>query len=62
MHKVLVGLLFGLAAFASGCQSAAPRYPHSCDNYRAIEAGLCDDRDAGRLFGAVVGGSFRSDY
>lgn len=62
MHKVLVGLLFGVALIASGCQSAPPRYQHSCYNYRAIEAGLCDDRDAGRLFGGVVGGGFRSDY
>ena len=59
MKRVLVGFLLGLSAFAAGCQSALPTYNYSCDNYRAIDAGLCDDPNSGRLFGAVVGGGFQ---
>ena len=61
MNRILVGLLLGLAAFAAGCQSAPSRYQHSCYNYHAIDAGLCEDPNSGRLFGAVVGGGFQDD-
>lgn len=61
MNRILVGLLLGLSAFAAGCQSTTPSYPHSCDNPRAIDAGLCDDPNSGRLFGAIVGGGFTGD-
>jgi hypothetical protein len=59
MHRILVGLLLGLSAFAAGCQSAPPAYQHSCYNYHAIDAGLCNDPNAGRLFGAVVSDGYQ---
>ena len=59
MKRVLVGFLLGLSALAAGCQSATPTYNYSCYNYHAIDAGFCDDPNAGRLFGAVVGGGFQ---
>jgi hypothetical protein len=62
MRQILIGTVLALSAFAAGCQTTPPRYQYSCSNYHAIDAGFCDDRDAGRLFGAVVGGAYQRPY
>jgi hypothetical protein len=58
MKQILVGALLVLSALGGGCQSTTPKYQYSCSNYHAIDAGLCDDREAGRLWGGVIGGAY----
>jgi hypothetical protein len=61
MRQILIGTLLAVSAFVAGCQTTPP-YRYSCYNYHAIDAGLCDDPNAGRLFGAVVSGAYYRPY
>ena len=61
MKQAVVGIVLALSSFAAGCQATTPPYRFSCDNYHAIDAGLCEDREAGRLFGGIVGGAYTRD-
>ena len=62
MRQILIGALLALSAFEAGCQTTPAPYRYSCNNYHAIDAGYCDDPNAGRLFGAVVGGAYYRPY
>jgi hypothetical protein len=58
MRTVLIGIALVLSAFAAGCTTSMPKYQFSCDNYNAIDAGLCDDPASGRLVGGIMTGAY----
>jgi hypothetical protein len=59
MRKIPIGIALALLMVAAGCQTSTPTYQFSCRNYHAIDAGLCDDPNSGRLVGALLHQDYR---
>jgi hypothetical protein len=54
MRRYPILIALGLVAVLTGCQSSIPKYRFDC-TFQAYDAGFCNDPQAGRLFGAVIG-------
>ena len=58
MKQVLIGIALAALLATTGCQASRPQYRYSCANQHAIDAGLCDDPNSGRLVGGLLYGDY----